>query len=153
MKNEIKYVHTNIVARNWKALAQFYIDVFGCEPLYPERDLSGEWIDQMTQIPEVRIQGIHLALPGTHGLTLEIFEYNQANDRETLPHINHYGFGHIAFHVSDVEAMLKKIITCGGASYGELIEKEIAGVGVLKAVYARDPEGNIIEIQNWKKAD
>lgn len=49
--------------------------------------------------------------------------------------------------------MLKKIITCGGASYGELIEKEIAGVGVLKAVYARDPEGNIIEIQNWKKAD
>ena len=27
----IKYVHTNIISRDWRRLAQFYEDVFGCE--------------------------------------------------------------------------------------------------------------------------
>ena len=27
-----KYVHTNIVARDWRRLAVFYQDVFGCTP-------------------------------------------------------------------------------------------------------------------------
>ena len=36
-----KYVHTNLIARDWKRLIRFYIDVFGCEPKGPERDMSG----------------------------------------------------------------------------------------------------------------
>lgn len=47
----IKYVHTNILANDWKKLSQFYMDVFGCKPVYPERDLEGKWIDKMTDIP------------------------------------------------------------------------------------------------------
>jgi len=30
-------------------------------------------------------------------------------------------------------------------------KKTIDGVGDLKFVYFRDPEGNIVEIQSWKK--
>ncbi|MDP3050537.1 MAG: hypothetical protein U1D96_07925 [Eubacteriales bacterium] len=37
-----------------------------------------------------------------------------------------------------------------GSKRSDLVEKEIPGVGVLTVVYAPDPEGNIIEIQNWK---
>ena len=33
-----KYVHTNLVAHDWKRLATFYIEVFGCKPKPPERD-------------------------------------------------------------------------------------------------------------------
>ena len=104
MSNSVKYVHTNIVARNWEKLAQFYIDVFNCEPIYPERDMSGEWIDRITMIREVHIEGIHLRLPGyENGPTLEIFSYgdNTAENREIL--VNNYGFAHIAFHVDDVD--------------------------------------------------
>lgn len=151
MKNEIKYVHTNLIARGWKKLSQFYIEVFGCEPTYPERDIAGEWIDKMTGITDVRLRGVHLNLPGyDNGPTLEIFEYNKQSDSSTKPIINNYGFGHIAFHVTYVEDTLQKVIDAGGSIYGECIEREIAGIGLLKAVYARDPEGNIIEIQNWK---
>ena len=32
---------------------------------------------------------------------------------------------------------------------GEIAKIEISGVGVLTIAYARDPEGNIIEVQNW----
>jgi predicted enzyme related to lactoylglutathione lyase len=152
MKNEIKFVHTNIIAKDWKRLAQFYIDVFECEPVYPERDLSGNWIDKLTKIPYVRIRGIHLRLPGyDNGPTLEIFEYSEISKRPDAPLINDQGFSHIAFHVSDVDETMNRLIARGGAKYGELIEKEIKGIGILKAIYARDPEGNIIEIQNWKK--
>ncbi len=151
MENEIKYVHTNLIAKDWKKLAQFYIEVFGCIPTYPERDLSGEWIDKMTTIPGVTIRGIHLRLPGyENGPTLEIFEYNKASGDGTHK-INNYGFGHIAFHVTNVEETVGKILSHGGCSYGETVEKEIEGLGIIRAVYATDPEGNIIEIQNWRK--
>jgi len=30
-----RYVHTNLVARDWRKLAAFYQDLFGCAPLPP----------------------------------------------------------------------------------------------------------------------
>jgi predicted enzyme related to lactoylglutathione lyase len=150
MKNEIKYVHTNLIAKDWKKLVQFYIDVFECLPIYPERDITGEWIDKMTQITDVNIRGMHLKLPGyDNGPTIEIFEYNKSPNSKNQPSINNYGFGHIAFHVTNVEETIEKIIAHGGSKYGDIIEKEIQGIGILKAIYSMDPEGNIIEIQNW----
>jgi predicted enzyme related to lactoylglutathione lyase len=148
----MKFVHTNIIAEDWEKLAQFYTEVFDCKPAYPRRDLSGDWIDSLTQIPDVEIKGIHLKLPGyDDGPTLEIFEYNKLLKSKHMPHINDKGFSHIAFHVTDVDETLKKLLSKGGKKYGETVEKEIDGIGVLKAVYAKDPEGNIIELQNWNK--
>jgi predicted enzyme related to lactoylglutathione lyase len=151
MENEIRFVHTNLVARDWKKLAQFYIDVFDCLPTHPERDLSGEWLDRMTRVQGARIRGMHLKLPGyDNGPTLEIFEYNKPGNASASA-INKPGFGHLAFHVGSVEETLSRLTSCGGKLYGEMIETEVKGVGQLKAVYATDPEGNIIEIQNWVK--
>ncbi|MFZ5966398.1 MAG: VOC family protein [Bacillota bacterium] len=148
----IKYVHTNLIAKDWKRLSQFYIDVFACKPIYPERDLSGEWIDKITKIDCVKIRGIHLALPGyENGPTLEIFEYQPESLRNHAYQINHQGFGHIAFHVDSVEDILNKLIEHGGEQLGELIKKDYEGIGILTVVYAKDPEGNFIEIQNWSK--
>lgn len=148
----IKYVHTNIIAKDWKSLSKFYIEVFGCRPVYPERDLSGEWIATMTGIEKVRVRGMHLTLPGyENGPTLEIFEYSSENLRAGAPSINLQGFGHIAFHVDNVEEILKKVILFGGQPLSDIITKEYPELGLLTAVYARDPEGNFIELQNWKK--
>ena len=147
----IKYVHTNIIAKDWEKLAQFYIRVFGCQPVYPERDLTGEWINQATNIKDVHIRGIHLWLQGyVDGPTLEIFQYNKQNESDDLPAINRPGFAHIAFSVEDVQSFYEKLLQNGGSKLGDIVEKDIEGVGVLTVVYARDPEGNIIEIQNWK---
>jgi predicted enzyme related to lactoylglutathione lyase len=148
----IRYVHTNIVALDWKSLSQFYIDVFGCAQVPPERHLSGGWIDRMTGIPGVIIDGVHLALPGyEHGPTLEIFEYKPEGTAAGMKDIDRPGFGHIAFHVDDVQAVLEDVLAHGGGQLGEVIVKDYAGLGRLTAVYARDPEGNLIEIQNWRK--
>ena len=31
----MRYIHTNIVAKDWRRLADFYIQVFGCTPVPP----------------------------------------------------------------------------------------------------------------------
>jgi len=147
-----KYAHTNIVAKDWKKIVDFYIKVFDCEPVYPERDHTGEWIEKLTNISKVRLRGIHLRLPGyENGPTLEIFEYQPENLRNSKHYISEQGYGHMAFHVDDVEEVFAKLIKHGGRKIGEIVKKEIEGVGILTAVYAEDPEGNCVEIQNWKK--
>ena len=152
LNHDIKYSHTNLIAKDWKKLSEFYINVFGCKPVYPERDLSGEWIDKLTAVNNVKVRGIHLALPGYEdGPTLEIFEYQPGNPRSEENKINKQGFGHIAFHVDSVESILAKLIEHGGQPLGEIVKNEVKGVGLLTVVYAKDPEGNFIEIQNWKK--
>jgi predicted enzyme related to lactoylglutathione lyase len=153
MEQKIKYVHTNLISMDWKKLAEFYIKVFGCIPQYPERNLSGDWIDHLTRIKGVEINGIHLQLPGYDGRgpTLEIFEYNKKEENPELKEINSNGFSHIAFHVDDVEEMCVKVIENGGKKYGELVKTEIGVLGTISVVYVQDPEGNIIELQNWRK--
>ena len=146
----IKYAHTNLIARDWKKLSQFYIDVFHCTPKLPERNLYGEWFDKLTGIKNSHIKGIHLLLPGfkENGLTLEIFQYEE-NIENHHKEINTEGYGHIAFAVSDVDQCLENVKKHGGSTVGEIVNGDVAGVGKLHAVYAKDPEGNIIEIQKW----
>ena len=147
---EIKYTHINIVAKDWKRLAKFYIDVFNCKPKPPERDLSGEWLDRLTGINSAHIRGIHLLLPGLEddGPTLEIFQYN-----ESIPDpgksVNREGFAHIAFAVDDVEDCLAKLKENGGTTVGEVVTGHVDGGRTINVVYGKDPEGNIIEIQKW----
>jgi predicted enzyme related to lactoylglutathione lyase len=145
----IKYVHTNIISSNWKKLAEFYINVFNCKEIPPERELSGSWLDNGTGVKNARLKGIHLLLPGygNDGPTLEIFEYNQILDRET-PKANRKGLGHIAFHVDDIQAIVDMVINKGGKQVGEIVQT-IINNRILSFVYLTDPEGNIIEVQRW----
>ncbi|ORC32999.1 glyoxalase [Marispirochaeta aestuarii] len=146
-----KFSHKNIISKNWKKLADFYIRVFDCRPKPPQRDLSGEWLDRLTSLSNASIKGMHLLLPGYDiaGPTLEIFEYND-EIINTSKKINLEGFGHIAFAVEDVELKLNLLLENGGSVVGRLIDAEIDGVGKITVVYAKDPEGNIIEIQKWE---
>jgi len=147
----MKYVHTNLVARDWRKLADFYINVFNCKPIQPERDLKGKWLEDALNLKDAHIIGIHLRLPGyTDGPTLELFQYEPEADRETS-YPNTPGYGHLAFSVPDVEETAEKIIEYGGDWVGEITRVEIKGVGMLVFAYMRDPEGNILEIQRYEK--
>jgi catechol 2,3-dioxygenase-like lactoylglutathione lyase family enzyme len=145
-----KYAHTNLIARDWKRLVRFYKDVFGCEPKGPERDLSADWLDRVNSVPNARLCGVHLRLPGygNDAPTLEIFSYDQVIERG-LPNANECGFGHIAFGVENVDEALQAVIAAGGGVVGEIATGEVTGAGLIRLVYARDPEGNIVELQKW----
>ncbi|MBN2051759.1 MAG: VOC family protein [Spirochaetales bacterium] len=146
----VKFAHVNIVARDWRKLADFYIDVFGCREKPPERDLKGRWLDDAVSLKGAHITGIHLYLPGfsADGPTLEIFRYDDY-EKQDVKAANHEGFGHIAFAVDDVDACVRNILDHGGGMAGTMVKTNITGVGSIHFAYARDPEGNIIEIQKW----
>jgi catechol 2,3-dioxygenase-like lactoylglutathione lyase family enzyme len=147
---QAKYVHTNIMAHNWQKLSKFYQGVFGCVPVPPQRDFSGEALERATNIPNAAFQGMHLRLPGfeENGPTLEIFQYQNMPARvETLVH--RPGFGHLAFLVDDVAKARKAVLEAGGEDVGETITLQTADGRKVTFVYVTDPEGNILELQSW----
>ena len=146
----MKYVHTNIIAKDWKLLADFYIKVFECKPLPPERDINGDWLEKGTAVKNASLHGMHLLLPGYDNdePTLEIFQYEK-NENKPDPVANREGYGHIAFLVSDVDDVLNKMISYGGSKFGEVVNKKL-DYGTITFTYAKDPEGNIIELQSWE---
>ena len=149
----MKYVHTNIIAEDWQSLADFYIKVFECKPVPPIRNQKGAWLDKGLGLKKTHLKGVHLRLPGwgEEGPTLEIYSYNKMEEKlPTKP--NRKGYGHLAFEVESVTIILEKIITNGGSKQGEISGKRVAGVGYITFAYAKDPEGNIIEIQNWDRS-
>jgi glyoxylase I family protein len=146
-----RYRHTCIIARDWRALANFYETVFGCVRVPPERDLTGEWVERGVGAPVQRASGVHLRLPGTgeSGPTLEIYSYGVHEPRPAPPLPNREGYAHMAFEVDDVEAAFETGLAHGGHRLGEIVTGEIPGAGGITFVYMTDPEGNIIELQKW----
>jgi predicted enzyme related to lactoylglutathione lyase len=148
-----RYVHTNIIAEDWTKLSQFYQKVFHCKPLPTgQRDLKGGWLDRLTGIPSVHIRGEHLLVPGysEDHPTLEIFSYSQEECGNSKL-INNRGLGHLAFEVDDVRETLKEIIAEGGGQVGDVVEAAYPDNLKATFVYAKDIEGNIIELQSWHK--
>lgn len=150
MSISARYVHTNLVARDWRALADFYQALFGCVAVPPERDFQGEELESGTGIPGAHLRGVHLRLPGygDSGPTLEIFNYNILQEREKTA-VNRPGFGHIAFSVDDVAAARQAVLNAGGRTVGEIVTLQVSASARVTWCYVTDPEGNIIELQSW----
>ncbi len=146
-----KYVHTNLIAKDWRALSRFYQDVFGCTPVLPERDLSGPVFEAGTGIAGARCDGVHLRLPGggDHGPTLEIFQYAEAAS-DVTPAVNRPGLAHLAFAVPSVAEARAQVLSAGGRAVGEVVTTISTGATVTWC-YVRDPEDNIVELQAWSE--
>ncbi|MCJ7625246.1 MAG: VOC family protein [Anaerolineaceae bacterium] len=150
MTKQTKYVHTCMMVENLNLMVAFYQDVFGCVPVPPARDLSGEWLENSTGVADAQVHGQHLRLPGygDAGPTLEIFQY-RPQDESVAKKINRPGFAHIAFAVADVDAMRDRVIQARGTCVGDMVTVNIADAGMIQFIYVRDPEGNIVELQKW----
>ena len=150
MVKDARYVHTNLVARDWRALAAFYERVLGCTPVPPERHFSGSVLEAGTGVAGARLDGVHLRLPGQggNGPTLEIFTYSPAI-AAGAPRVNDPGFGHIAFQVASVKDAREEILREGGRAVGEIVTLTTADGRQVTWCYVTDPEGNIIELQSW----
>lgn len=148
----MRYAHTNIVSLDWKRLSEFYINTFQCKVVPPVRKQSGDWLARGTGLKDASLEGVHLLLPGygETGPTLEIYQY-QTIEGQTGVAPNKRGFGHIAFEVASVEKLLSDLINNGGSKSGSITKRQVDGVGEITFVYCRDPEGNLIELQSWKK--
>jgi predicted enzyme related to lactoylglutathione lyase len=147
---DIRFGHVNVTASDWRRLASFYAEVFGCEFVPPERDISGPVLEAATGLSGAHLRGAHLRLPGfgPTGPTLEIFQYDDA-PAHPGPAIPRPGWGHLAFQVPDVAATLDAVVAAGGTRLGEVVTTATADGRKVTWCYGTDPEGNILELQRW----
>jgi len=145
-----RYVHTNLVARDWRSLADFYITLFGCEFVPPERDDTGPALEAGTGVAGAHMAGGHLRLPGhgKEGPTLEI-DSDSPSEPGLAAAVNRPGYGHVAFEVASVEDAQRQVLASGGRAVGEIVTLERAGGRRVTWCYVTDPEGNVVELQSW----
>jgi catechol 2,3-dioxygenase-like lactoylglutathione lyase family enzyme len=147
---DARFGHVNVTGRDWRRLAAFYTDVFGCTLVPPERDIRGPVLDAATGLTDAHLTGAHLRLPGhgDTGPTIEIFAYDEL-DAHPGPRVDRPGWGHVAFQVPDVPAAIDAVIAAGGARVGEVVTTATADGRQVTWGYTTDPEGNIVELQAW----
>lgn len=148
-----RFGHVNVTSHDWRRLAAFYTDVFGCVFVPPERDIRSADLDAATGLHDAHLTGAHLRLPGhgDTGPTLEIFSYD-ALEGHPGTRVDRPGWGHLAFQVPDVPAAVDAVVAAGGGRHGDIITTRTTDGRQVTWVYTTDPDGNLVELQAWSAA-
>ena len=111
-----------------RRLADFYRRVFG----FYESSLSMKWGDPA--------DSVRLTAPNFPGHPVQFLFVPAAKKAARLPQANDRGYAHLCFETTNMPGLLRAILANGG-SFISQFENNLSELGV----YARDPEGNIIE--------
>ena len=105
-----RYVHTNLVAKDWKRLAQFYIDVFG--------------LKEIGKVDSPNASGYYLS-DGDVNMAILNFK----NDKVAGVRGKEYsGIHHIGFQVESLEEMTERLASVGSEPMHEV--NQALGVGM-----------------------
>jgi catechol 2,3-dioxygenase-like lactoylglutathione lyase family enzyme len=145
-----KLDHSCIVVSDIEMMADFYSDVFQFERVSGLRRMSEPWLEKGTGLKGAAFEAIHLRLlsEGEDGPTLELITMKEPQP-QAEPVMDRTGFMHLAFRIDDIEGTLQKVRAGGGSAIGEVAVAVIENVGSADFVFAKDPEGNILEIIKW----
>jgi catechol 2,3-dioxygenase-like lactoylglutathione lyase family enzyme len=137
--------HVNLTARDAQALASFYTQTFEFAPGRPPQRLSGDSVARGNGLAGSDSLVIRLDLDDLGGPFLEIMEYTQTLDRP-WPAVSQPGYGHLAFEVADLDQTVETVLRFCGSLQGEVTHLGPADA-IVRVVYVRDPEGNILELE------
>ena len=133
--------HTGIVVADMERSLRFWRDVMGLEVRIDFRE-KGEFIDTVQDLASVDLRMIKLAAPD--GSTIELLKDDAHPTPAPDPNrMCDRGIRHVAFTVADVEASWRTLKDEGCAVLSEPVA---APDGKARLFFARDPEGNLLEI-------
>ena len=119
--------------------------------------ITGEWIDRVVGLVGAHADVVYLDL--ATGPRVELIRYNRprAARPDVLGQSNVPGFRHIAFKVDDIEAAVAHLRAAGVEflSPVQLVpdaQVTYAGGVRKRLVYFHDPEGNLLELCEYKPA-
>ena len=147
--------HANIVVSDIEASAAFYTQALGLTRGF-ERILEGQWIETLSGLSGVRAKCLFLDSPHG-GARLELLQFLSPAPLEMKKHgcPNALGVRHLAWAVDDVDAAAARLREAGAEMLSEPVEVpfEVAGLGRKRLCYARDPDGVLIEVASYRKAE
>jgi glyoxylase I family protein len=134
--------HVAVHVRDLDRMTKFYRDAFGFEPAgeqFSWRDNA--LIDQLIDVNGSAAQGIMLRAGCCY---IELFQFSAPEPVSTRP-LRPFdrGYTHFCVDVTDIEKEIQRL----GAIGMSFAQPGPLDVGHVKSIYGRDPEGNVIEIQ------
>lgn len=138
--------HAAISTPDLDRLASFYTDVVGFEPV-----MSTAWRDQpvIDRIIGLRGSAARQVMLRAGNAYLELFEYESPPPRHADPGRppSDHGYTHICLDVVDIDAEYERLASAGMSFHGPPPGRDELGGGAVRAIYGRDPDGNIVELQ------
>lgn len=138
--------HVAISCRDIRRLTAFYRDQLGFEPIVEEEWLPGtDFGARADRTTGLQNSSAKLAMLKKDQCIVELFEYHSPAPKPVSPEwrVCDHGYTHICLEVEDIGAEYERLRGVGTRFHAPPPELAFNG---RKAVYARDPEGNVIEL-------
>ena len=133
--------HTSISTGNMDRLIAFYRDLLGVEVVF-ETTFDGPEIEAITALPGAKGRVAMLRSANIH---IELFEYANPVPAPHVPNrpVSNQGLTHLCFDVTDLPAEYERLTAAGVEFHCPPIQLTRS----VRTTYARDPDGNVIELQ------
>ncbi len=134
--------HIAISVANMDVVLPFYRDVLGFEIV-----MEGGWkvgdrlVERIIGLKDTAARVVMLRKKDVH---IEIFEYKSPDPKpvDASRRVCDHGLTHICLEVSDIESEYNRLKAAGMSFHGPPPEP----VNGMRAIYGKDPAGNVIEL-------
>jgi catechol 2,3-dioxygenase-like lactoylglutathione lyase family enzyme len=146
--------HVNLVVDDLEGMTAFYRDVLGLS-MTKRVTITGPWVAATVGLSDVHADVVYLDLAA--GPRIELIRYN----RPPLPRPsgvdkpNAPGIRHLAFRVDDIDATAARLRDAGVKFFSNVqtvpdTQVTYAGGIRKRLIYFQDPEGNLLELCEYK---
>ena len=132
--------HIGIVVENLELSLHFYRDLLGFK-ITREMEESGNYIDNMSALSEVKVKTLKMAAPD--GQLIELLKFHSHPEKQKKRAINDIGIAHISFTVDDLNSEYEKLKNEGRAFNAP---PQLSPDGYAKVTFCKAPEGTFIEL-------
>lgn len=149
--------HTHVITADIEKCIDFYVNVLGFHQVTPIRDLGkDEAMNEMLGFGgKASFRQTMLSMPGgpsygSHVPGIEIWEVSGVPRDTTLkddPAMNLQGKGYNAYRVKDLAALIERLKAHGI----KFVSKQVFLSPEVSGVYAIDPDGQIVELDQFPK--
>jgi catechol 2,3-dioxygenase-like lactoylglutathione lyase family enzyme len=140
--------HVAVHVRDLDRMIKFYKEAFGFEEAGEQFSWKNEaLLDRIIDVPGSAARGVMLRAGTCY---FEMFQFSAPEPVSTTP-LNPFdkGYTHFCVDVTDIEQECERLKGLG-MTFGD---RAPVDMGHVKSLYGRDPEGNVIEIQQTASAD
>lgn len=146
--------HVNLVVADLERMSGFYGSLLGLK-VTKRVTISGDWIDRTVGLKGVLADVIYLDPPTGPRVELIHYRHPEAQRPDRLGDPNTPGLRHLAFRVADIESLVARLRAAGVRFLSDiqLVPTEQVSYGAdsqKHIVYFRDPEGNLLELCEYK---
>lgn len=140
----MRFDQVKLAAQDIELMSRFYEEALGCRLIAPIAGFADEGLSAGIGAPGAQVRMAWLSFPGSSDGAPLLELYQLVDWSGEWPYRS--GQGHLAFEVEDVGSAVERVVDAGGSLLGEIVDWEAPSGKMARFVFARDPEGNIIDL-------